>query len=255
MKINVTEQFPHLAHAPIVEAVIEIKARSQVAWEQNAISESLKPKLPGYPQVISQNEFQQEVKFAPGQAPEARQHDLGWKGLRFESSDGRHIAQFNRDGFVFSRLYPYETWERLWDEASRLWKLHVDLAKPAEAHRIGLRFVNRIPLPPQEMRFEEYIHPHAQPPYGLDLPFHGFFHHDTLAVPESPYAVNVVRTIQPSQDPAAGGPAVILDIDVFTTQPFELQPGLLESRLPEMRWLKNKVFFGSVTQKALDSFR
>jgi hypothetical protein len=43
---------------------------------------------------------------------------------------------------------------------------------------------------------------------------------------------------------------------VFTTvQPIEMREEVLDMRLAEMRWLKNKVFFGSVTQKALASFQ
>jgi uncharacterized protein (TIGR04255 family) len=110
MKIDLTEQFQHLPHAPIVEAVIEIRARAEVAWEERVVSEQLKPQLPDYPQVSSQNEFRQEVKFGVGQLPEATQHNLGWKGLRFQSADQRQVVQFNRDSFVFSRLPPYESW-------------------------------------------------------------------------------------------------------------------------------------------------
>ena len=52
-----------------------------------------------------------------------------------------------------------------------------------------------------------------------------------------------------------GGIALILDIDVFTTHGFELDDSVLERRLSEMRWLKNKVFFGSITEKAFEMFR
>jgi len=175
--------------------------------------------------------------------------------VRFHSADERHLAQFNRDGFVFSRLPPYQNWEQLRTEAMRLWRMHTELARPTEAQRVGLRYINRIVLPMQEVRFEDYIQPHAEPPRGLDLPFHGFFHQDILAVPDYAYAITVVRTIQPPQDPRAQGLGLILDIDVFTTQPVELREGVLEARLAEMRWLKNKVFFGSITQKALETFR
>jgi uncharacterized protein (TIGR04255 family) len=255
LKIDVTESFPHLPHAPIVEAVIEIRARAEFAWEERVVSEHLKSKLPDFPRVTSQSQLKQEVKFELGQPPETKQHDLGWKGLQFQSSDGLHIAQFNRDGFVFSRLQPYESWERMRDEALRLWCIHMDLAQPTEIQRLGLRFINRIALPVQETRFEGYLMPHPVPPQGLDLPFHNFFHHDTLAVPGHPYAINVVRTILSPQDPQTQGIGLILDIDVFATQRFELRRDMLESRLGEMRWLKNKVFFGSVTSDALARFQ
>jgi uncharacterized protein (TIGR04255 family) len=80
-------------------------------------------------------------------------------------------------------------------------------------------------------------------------------HHDVLAVPGHPYAINIIRTIQPSTGNGGAGTGVILDIDVFTAQEFEPDEGKLVHRLLEMRWLKNKAFFGSVTEKALERFR
>ena len=73
-------------------------------------------------------------------------------------------------------------------------------------------------------------------------------------VPGYPYGINTVRMIEPLQD-LRSGVAILLDIDVFTSQPFELRDNAFEVYLAEMRYLKNKVFFGSVTDKALLSFR
>lgn len=255
LKIDLAERFPHLPKAPIVEAVIDIRARAEVALEESTVSQQLKPKLPDYPKIVSQKELRQEFKLEPGKTPEATTQDVGWKGLRSQSADERHIAQFNRDGFVFSRLRPYESWEQLNGEAMRLWQLYIELARPTEVHRIGLRYINRITLPPQDLRFEDYVQPSPEPPRALDLPFHSFFHQDTLAVPGHSYAINVVQTIQLPNDPRTEGIALILDIDVFTLQPFELRREMLDQRLAEMRWLKNKVFFGSLTEKALHSFK
>ena len=80
-------------------------------------------------------------------------------------------------------------------------------------------------------------------------------HKDTLGVPGHPYAINVIRTIQQLNSNMSGGVALILDIDVFTTQAFDLDNAVLARRLLEMRWLKNKAFFGSITKKALKMFR
>ena len=200
-------------------------------------------------------QIQHEVNLQGGAPSSPIISELGWKGLRFQSGDKKHIVQFNRDGFVFSRLEPYESWQRLYDEGMRLWHVYVDLAQPVEVHRIGLRYINRIRLPPDELRFEDYLQPAPEPPKGLDLPFNGFLHQDTLAVPDHPYAINVIRTIQPPGAPGVQGLSLILDIDAFTTQGFELDEVALKQRLLEMRWLKNKVFFGSVTETALKLFQ
>lgn len=124
-----------------------------------------------------------------------------------------------------------------------------------EVHRIGLRYVNRIQLPPDDPRFEDYLAPAPAPPPGLDVPFYGFLHQDMLAVPGHPYAINVIRTMQPPGAPGVQGFGLILEIDTFTTQEFELDRTVLEDRLLEMRWLKNKLFFGSVTSTAMKLFQ
>ena len=255
VNIKPGEKFENLPRAPIVEAVIEIRARPADALEETSLRTTIEPNLAGYVFLDSLREFQGEVKFEGGKVSSQRVQDAGWKGVRFRSSDGKHIAQFNRDGFVFNRLEPYLSWEELENESRRLWNIYKDLAQPIDIQRLGLRYINRIKLPPGELLFEDYIQPAPSSPHGLELPFLGFMHKDTLAVPGHPYAVNVIRTIQQLGSGVESGVALILDIDVVTTQGFDLGETLLEPRLLEMRWLKNKVFFGSITKKALEMFR
>ena len=163
--------------------------------------------------------------------------------------------QFNRDGFVFSRLEPYPDWSSFSDEGLSLWRIFKEIAQPVQINRAGLRFINRIELPPENPRLDEYIKSAPEPPQNLDLPFLGFMHHETLAVPEHPYAINLIRTIQPPQGETGKGMGLIFDIDVFTIKPLDLDETGLARILEEMRWLKNKVFFGSITEKALGGFQ
>ena len=255
LKIDVMESFQHLENAPIVEAVIEIRTRVESPWEESVLREQLKVKLPGYPKIYSQSEYRHEMKMKPGQPPEQILHDLGWKGLRLQSADGRYIAQFNRDGFAFSRLHPYESWDQFKEEAMRLWKMYADLAKSLEVHRLGVRFINRITLPVGEVRLEDYLRVPPQPPKELDLQMVTFFHQDKFLVAGHPYSVNIVKTVQPPQGSGSDGGGLILDIDVFTTKPFEQGANAIDKHLAEMRWLKNKVFYSSLTKGTLEALK
>jgi uncharacterized protein (TIGR04255 family) len=255
VEIKSAEIFENLPRAPIVEAVIEIRARATQVLEASSLRSALEPRLVGYSFLDSLRGFHGEVKIEGDKPPIQKVSELGWMGVRFRSTDGKHIVQFKRDGFVFSRLEPYLTWEQLYGESQTLWAIFKELAQPAEIQRVGLRYINRIKLPPGELRLEDFIQPAPSAPRELDLPFLGFTHHDTLAVPGHPYAINVIRTIQPPRDPGDAGIALILDIDVFTTPSFDLEEIELDRRLLEMRWLKNKVFFGSITKRALELFR
>jgi uncharacterized protein (TIGR04255 family) len=205
--------------------------------------------------MFSQSEVRHEIKVKAGQPPEQLFHDLGWRGLRLQSADGRYIAQFNRDAFSFSRLQPYETWDQFKEEAMRLWRVYADLAKSFEVQRLGVRFINRINLPVGEVRLEDYLRVPPQTPEQLDLQIMNFFHQDNLLVAGHAYAVNIVKTVQPPQRPGSDGGGLILDIDVFTTEPFQQGADAIDNRLAEMRWLKNKIFYNSLTTGAVEGLK
>lgn len=253
--INTAEEFPHLPRAPIVEAVIDIRAHAAGAFEEATVRAFLEPRLDGYGYLDSQRAVQFELTSEVEKPPRQTFKDLGLKGLRFQSGDQKNIAQFNRDGFIYSRLEPYTDWIAFLGEGLRLWQLFKEMAQPVEINRIGLRFISRIELPSTALRLDDYIKPAPEPPRDLGLPFIGFMHHDTLAVPGYPYAINLIRTIQPPPAGADSGAGLILDIDVFTIHGLEIEESGLARILEEMRWLKNKAFFGSVTEKALEAFQ
>lgn len=248
-KIDLSESFPLLTRAPIVEAVMGVTARAETAWDEAAISEQFKQRLPEYPGIQSHREIQYELKHTADVQPEQAIRDMGWRGLRCESADKLHVAQFNRDGFTFSRLQPYQSWEQFHQEGLHLWALYNQVARPSEIQRIGLRFINRIEFSQNEVKLEDFLENPPKTPRGMEVPFEGFLHHNTLTVPGHPYGINVIQTVQPSQGAEAWG--VILDIDVFTTEPIANR-NTLEQHLNKMRWLKNKVFFGSITPNTLE---
>lgn len=253
MNIDTTEQFELLPRAPIVEAVIQVLARPEIPWDENAISAILRPKLSEFETCASRSNVQQQVTLGSGRPPTVSESNLGWHGLMCQSKDKR--AQFARDGFLFSRLQPYESWAQFFGDAMRLWKIYQETARPLEMQRIGLRFINKIQLPPRSVDFEKYIQPYPEAPYKLELPFVNFFHQDTLDVPEYPYAIMITRTIVPSTNVQVEGIGLVVDIDAFTKMPLEIKEGVLEQRLAELRWLKNKAFFGSITEETLKLFR
>lgn len=248
-KIDLTETFPSLSRAPIMEAIIGITARADSPWEEPFISEQFKKCLPEYPSVQSHREIRHEFKLVADAQPEQAILDMGWRGLRCETADKLNIAQFNRDGFTFSRLKPYQNWELFNQEGLRLWQLYSTVARPSEIQRIGLRFVNRIEFSQDEVKLEDFLENPPKSPRGMEIPFEGFLHHNTLTVPSYPYGINAIQTVQPAQGDALFG--VILDIDVFTTE-LIINQNLIGQHLANMRWLKNKVFFGSITSKTLE---
>jgi uncharacterized protein (TIGR04255 family) len=73
-------------------------------------------------------------------------------------------------------------------------------------------------------------------------------------VPNTPYAINLVRTMQQQVSTSNPELALILDIDVYIGSMVELGEENLVTQLNNMRWLKNKTFLGCITQTALERF-
>ena len=252
MNIDLNEEFPLLSRPPIVEAVLGVNARAETPWEESPISEKIRETLPEYPIIQSAQQIQHHIRISTDALVENPKPVTDWRGLRCESADNRQIAVFNRDSFSFSRLKPYQEWKSFYQEGMRLWELYCDLAQPVEAQRIGLRFINKIEFPLEMVDLDDYLQYSPQTPHGMDIPLEGFFQHNVLTIPGHPYNVNVIQTIEPS--PELNGWGVIIDIDVFTKEPI-LNIESIEDHLTKMRWIKNKVFFGSITSKTLEKIK
>jgi uncharacterized protein (TIGR04255 family) len=251
-ELDFQRTFPHLAEAPIAEAVIHWQARAQGTWDHDELARYLAELLPDYPEQKEQHQVLFEVDANLDQDAEltATRHG-GWRGFRHLTPNKLNIAQFNRDGFVFSRLRPYQNWEYFEREARRLWQIFLDRAAPSEVSRLGVRFINRIPLA-ADRDLEDYL---VDPPNRpLALPIDGFLYQSTLNVPNQHLGVNIVKTVQRS-DGITSEAGLILDIDVFTRRPLPCDEGTMDDVLPKMRWLKNAVFFSLIKPEAIESFK
>jgi len=186
--------------------------------------------------------------------------EQSWKGLQFRSADGIRVARFDRDGFTFSRLAPYQDWDDLQDEVLRLWEIHIQAADPDKIVRIGVRFINRVDLPLTTVELKDYIPSFPQQPLGLEmLNQENFLHIDHFQVPNYNYSVSVTKTLERGAQDAAGtfqSWGIILDVDVSTLQHLDVKDfGQIRTKLAEMRWLKNKVFFGSISDNCKKSYQ
>ena len=248
IKINIKEKFKHLSKAPIVEAIIEFQTDFYEEWKTDAIKEFLIKQLPKYP--IIKTEKKVTHKFIVGSPDEHNSNQVDW-GFRLKSQDNLYIARFNRDGFSCSHLEPYSNWGAFITEALRLWDIYYKLGKPSIINRLGIRVIDRISVPSEGLKLEDYIKQAPKPLNNLNLFLDGFLHQENFTLPNYPYGINVIRTIQPQADNKVD---ILLDIDVFTLKNFEINSEILNKYLTEMRWIKNKIFFNSITKKTLELF-
>ena len=240
----------HFPHAPIKEALIDI----QTAFPGKITVETLNSKYAQIAQQYSQPETIQqgevELRNEAGRPSKVTvEHTVA--GYRYRSKDGHHVVQFRTDGFTFSRLEPYDTWEQMKAEAVKLWDVYVDAVSPSVVTRVGARYVNMLKLP-LTAKLEDYLKSPPKIPSGLNQEIGGFFVRINISEPEikaQGFLIQATEGISGNHLP------VFLDIDVFMIKQVELGTDDFWPCFEQLRALKNKVFLKSITEKAEELFQ
>lgn len=240
----------HFPHAPIKEALIDI----QTAFPDKITAETLNSKYAQIAQQYSQPETLQQgdvesIREDSHPSKVTVEHTVA--GYRYRSKDGHHVVQFRTDGFTFSRLEPYDTWEQMKAEAAKLWDVYVDAVSPNLVTRVGTRYVNVLKLP-LTAKLEDYLETPPKIPGGLNQELGGFFTRINISEPEikaQGFLIQAMEGIPGNYMP------VFLDIDVFMIKQIELGTDDFWPCFEQLRALQNKVFLKSITEKAEELFQ
>jgi uncharacterized protein (TIGR04255 family) len=175
-------------------------------------------------------------------------------GLRLHSADEKYVVQFRVAGFTLSRLPPYEKWGSLLDEARRIWAIYVQALAPKRVVRVATRFINNLNLPLETGEsFKTYIHKLVDVPDEAPQIVETFFQRFHLV--EAASGARVILTLALDGMPPAGGIPVILDVDAFIAANLNPADGDLWTILERLRELKNRSFFGTITEQAAELYQ
>ncbi len=250
--IDLSEHFPLLSTPPIVEAVIHWQARAQNPWDFKTIQAQLSEQLSNYPNCQPVEQFSIDATMTETEPAPIVKHHTSLLGYRLTSNDTLDVALFTRDGVAFSRMKPYEDWQQFTASATNVWLAFEKIYAPVEIQRLGVRFVNHIPAATLETIAEYLKEPPTCP---SNLPLKEFLYQSTFSVPDRPYGIRVIKLVQPTILGQSESSGLYLDIDVYTTKPIDCSDRDRDLALREMRWLKNKVFFDLLTDRAIKSFQ
>lgn len=245
-------RFPVLSKAPITEAVLDIriKVREGLRLEQlSSISSAISDQ---YPDKKERLKWEGKFEFKKGASPISTAEET-IDGYMFTSSDQKkQIFQARLDGFTFSRLKPYETWECFRDEAYRLWQIYRDTVSP-EIIRVALRYINKMEIPLPLRDFSDYLT--AAPIVPTDLPqgVSSFLTRLVIHEPEIDASAIITQAMEQIVNPKIL--PIILDIDVFRQKSEGISEEEAWNTFEQLRHFKNKIFDKSITQKAKELFK
>jgi uncharacterized protein (TIGR04255 family) len=246
--------YPTLQNAPIIEAIFDVQVVFPKGVDLAALAQLHEKFLTNYPRTEEEQIVHIGFEHQAGAAPKALVPDHGVRGYRFISEDGKQIVQCRRDGFTFNRLRPYPSWNDVVKFAAPAWDVYRTAFPEIEITRVALRYINQVIVPASDgkVKIEDYFEAHLPGPKIAELDCSGFFSQGVFR--DVVTRLNAYWTFahQPTSEPTNLG--FVLDIDVYASGA-DAQEGDVLKLWDRMRDLKNRLFFGSFTEKGLDLFR
>ena len=241
----------HLTNAPIAEAVIDFRVlrRDEIGPGR---FEGLLGRIGGdYDRPSEMKSIHARFGIEGGRPvePTQLQAAVGWM---YQAPT--MIAQFRVDGFTFSKLPPYTTWEEVFGEALRLWNIYVETAQgsqPLEVSRVAVRYINRLRFPaPADLG--EYLEAPPVLPAPIPQRIREFLSRAVVHDPERDLSAILIEALESPLDPDAV--QVLLDIDAFREAAFAPGDPSMRGTFEQLRTLKNQIFFASITERTVEMY-
>lgn len=238
----------HLKRAPIKEAIVDFRVKRRPEFKVEDFLRLKNTLAAEFPVVEERFLFEGELNIGPSlpvpQFTSAKELDGYW----FKSLDGLNIAQFRRDGFTFSRLEPYTSWEEVFPRAWRLWLLYIETGAAEFVTRVALRYINKLVIPTTTSNLAVYLTALPPAPEGFSGDIASFLTRLVLNTRDDNVTANITQALEKGDDPK--NITVILDIDVYKLTEFEIEDSAIRSVFDSLHDLKNNIFFSSITEEA-----
>jgi uncharacterized protein (TIGR04255 family) len=235
----------HLRNAPIVEAIFDFRVLRRENVTPDTFADLGAAVGQRYDQRSPLHSIEARFGFDNGRIvdPAPVQERLGWV---YRTQD--EIAQFRVNGFTFSKIEPYATWELAFGEAIRLWELYRVTAMPRQVSRVAVRYINRMRLP-SPMGLEYYLEAPPVVPAPIPSTIREFLSRVYVDDAARSASAVIIQALEPRVDPATI--SLLLDIDAFREMSAEPDDPSLPAVFEQLRQLKNDIFFASVTENTV----
>ena len=250
-RLNAMNDQTRYDNAPITEAIIDIRVEPCQELSLDALRSLCDKGVAQYPKIEPTFEARGMMQVRPGVSASASAHQKQ-TGFRCISDDQANICQMRLDGFTYSRLAPYESWEPFRDEAKRMWQDYRQVAAPREINRLAVRYINRIDIPHPSVELKDYFR--TSPEVSPDLPqqLAGFFMQ--LRLPQDDISAELLinqTIVPPSQEETT---SVILDLDLFRAESVPQAEVGIWDFFESLHLRKNAVFESCITDKTRELF-
>lgn len=135
-----------MPNAPLLEVICEFRTAAGGAPDVTVPGVLYEKLRDVFPKKENAPGFGFTVQLTPGSAGAA---PLLYP-VRFRSENDLDAVQVSPFAVSCHRIPPYEGWDAYLQVVSRVWRVYSEIVDPTQVERVGLRYINRIPVPPSE---------------------------------------------------------------------------------------------------------
>jgi uncharacterized protein (TIGR04255 family) len=239
-----------LARPPLREAVIDLRLAEELPL--SVVDEIGRLRFPDFEPPIQM--WRTQISFpvgpptpSPPLLPPNANEAFGW---RYHRSDGSRAIQLRRDGVTFGVVQGYTTWADARSFARSVVERYCGWARNASVARIAVRYINVLAVPVGE-DFDLYLTAGPRVPLGIPNVLSAFLHRVVIPFSQDEASAIVTQALEQVKEATV---SVVLDIDVWSESRLQFDAPEIWARLDVLRDIKNRIFFGSVTERALEPF-
>lgn len=243
---------PTYKHAPITEAVIEIKIDSSL--DQTELERVSAKFLTHYPQDQRIENVKVALLLAIKTGSHAKTKVDRKAGHRRSSSDLTELLVLFPSSVMVSQLAPYPGWDQFYRRFCRDWKIWKKAVGFKTISRIGVRYINRIDIPMREQHVDHESYLNVYPRLPDIIPHVGGYAVQAVSSFED---IGCKLTLNSAVVPAPilDHVSFIIDQDIVC----EIEPPQSDRAifqlLNKIRTKKNAVFEACVTDRARELFQ
>ncbi|GIW94691.1 MAG: TIGR04255 family protein [Pirellulaceae bacterium] len=139
---------------PVIEALCEVYFADS-AWDGTVPGVFYERIKMDYPRKQQKRIQQAQIAVGPDQAMAGVRQLPSW--MQFVSDEKHRMIQLAENLVVVNQLAPYTHFEDWEPEIYRAFELYREVAHPKSVVRLGMRYINRVVIPAETFRMEEYF--------------------------------------------------------------------------------------------------
>lgn len=205
--------------SPIVEAICEFRFEEDSPWDMaipGLVYEKVRNSFP-----IRRQAAQVAIGFSGSQEGIVPQFGTV-PIMQFLRTDEKALIQVGAHLLSVSVLKPYPSWQRFMPLIRKGFEAYCDVADPKRIRRIGLRYINHIEIPSQNIKLEDYFEFRPYVGSGLPQDFGTFVVGIQIPYEENRDTLSLQLTSLPIPGLQTDKAIIVLSLDYFLLKPGEV---------------------------------